>query len=315
MSVATSVSARTPIGTPPASRPSGLVLVNYGRSVLVEDATRKLFRCVARRNLPPIVSGDRVTWEPTGEQEGVITAIAARRTVLQRADGGRRSRALAANIDQIAVVAAAQPAPNAFLIDRYLVAAELAGAAPLVVVNKTDLLNPRDPAGPTACVRRYAAIGYTTLLTSALENTGIDALAQALADRISILVGQSGVGKSSLIRRLLPEQDILIGELSEASGQGRHTTTTTTLYHLPNGGDLIDSPGVRDFRLGETPVTELAHGFRDFRPYLGQCRFEDCRHLAEPGCAVNEAVVAGAIDERRLASYRNLVNRTDAAPF
>ena len=198
------------------------------------------------------------------------------------------------------------PAHDAFLIDRYLVAAELAGATPLVVINKSDLLDPRVADMPTDDLRGYADIGYGILLMSARENTGIDKLAQALVNRTSILVGQSGVGKSSLIKRLLPERDIQIGRLSDASGQGRHTTTATTLYHLPQGGDLIDSPGVRDFRLGETTPADLARGFREFRPYLGLCRFQDCRHQSEPGCAVKAAMRKGMISERRLTSYTRL---------
>ena len=313
MPAATPVAAPTPAGggrarVAPSSRRSGLVIVNYGKSVLVEDGEGCLYRCVARRNLRQVVSGDRVSWEPLGAREGVISAIEPRRTVLQRADTANRTRALAANIDRILIVAAPQPAHDAFLIDRYLIAAELAGATPLVVVNKSDLLAPRGADAPGDDLREYAAIGYGILMTSARDNTGIDDLAHALANSTSILVGQSGVGKSSLIMRLLPELDIQIGKLSDASGQGRHTTTTTTLYHLPQGGDLIDSPGVRDFRLGETAPADLARGFREFRPYLGLCRFQDCRHLSEPGCAVKEALREGAVSERRMTSYRDLVN-------
>ena len=313
MSAATPVAAEKSAGggragaTPSPGR-SGLVLVNYGKSVLVEDGAGCLYRCVVRRRMRQIVSGDRVAWEPVGAQEGVINAVEPRHTVLQRADSANRTRALAANIDQILIVVAPQPAHDAFLIDRYLVAAELAGATPLVVVNKSDLLDPRVAEAPTDGLREYAAIGYGILMMSARENTGIDKLAQALVSRTSILVGQSGVGKSSLIKRLLPERDIQIGKLSESSGQGRHTTTTTTLYHLPQGGDLIDSPGVRDFRLGETAPADLARGFREFRPYLGLCRFQNCRHLSEPGCAVKAAMRKDAVSERRLASYSELVN-------
>jgi ribosome biogenesis GTPase / thiamine phosphate phosphatase len=292
----------------PSPQRSGLVLVNYGKSVLVEDGAGHLYRCVARRKLRQVVSGDRVVWEPVGVQEGVIIAIEPRHTVLQRADGVSRTRVIAANIDQILIVAAQQPAHDAFLIDRYLVAAELAGATPLVVFNKSDLLDPRAVTAPADDLRAYAAIGYGTHMTSAREKTGIDELAQALINRTSILVGQSGVGKSSLIKRLLPALDIQIGKLSEASGQGRHTTTTTTLYHLPQGGNLIDSPGVRDFRLGVTAPDDLARGFREFRPYLGLCRFQDCRHLSEPGCAVKAAMRKGTISKRRLASYSQLAN-------
>jgi len=292
----------------PSPGRNGLVLVNYGKAVLVEDDAGCLYRCSTRRNLLQVVSGDRVAWEPVGATDGVINAVEPRHTVLQRADSANRTRALAANIDQILIVAAPQPAHDAFLIDRYLVAAELAGATPLVVVNKADLLDPQSADAPGDALREYAAIGYGTLLTSVREDSGIDKLAQALANRTSILVGQSGVGKSSLINRLLPELDIQIGKLSDASGQGRHTTTATTLYHLPQGGNLIDSPGVRDFRLGETAPADLARGFREFRPYLGLCRFQDCRHLSEPGCAVKAAMRKGVISERRLTSYTQLAN-------
>jgi ribosome biogenesis GTPase len=292
---------------------SGLVLVNYGKSVLVEDTTGRLYRCAVRRSLKQIVCGDRVAWEPVGTQEGVINAIKPRNTVLQRADSANRTRVLAANIDQMLIVAAPQPAHDVFLIDRYLVAAELAGATPILVANKSDLFAPQIADTASDTLQEYGAIGYTILMTSAKENAGIDDLAQALDNRTSILVGQSGVGKSSLIKRLLPERDILIGKLSDASGKGCHTTTTTTLYHLPQGGDLIDSPGVRDFRLGETDPADLARGYREFRPYLGLCRFQDCRHLSEPGCAVKEAQREGIISKRRLISYRNLVNGGQAA--
>jgi ribosome biogenesis GTPase len=292
----------------PSAGRHGLVLVNYGKSALVEDDAGCLYRCVVRRSLQQIVSGDRVNWEPVGAQEGIINAFEPRHRVLQRADSANRTRALAANVDQILVVAAPQPAYDASLIDRYLVAAELAGATPLVVINKSDLLDPQIAHAPPDDLQEFAAIGYGILLMSARENTGIDALAQALVNRTSILVGQSGVGKSSLIKRLLPERDIQIGKLSDASGQGRHTTTATTLYHLSQGGDLIDSPGVRDFRLGETTPADLAHGFREFRPYLGLCRFQDCRHLSEPGCAVKAAQRKGLISERRLASYTRLAS-------
>jgi ribosome biogenesis GTPase len=308
MSITTPVAAGNRADASPPPTNSGLVLVNYGKSVLVEDDTGCLYRCVARRNLRQIVSGDRVRWEAVGAQEGVIVAIEPRRTILQRADGSDRTRVLAANIDQILIVAAPQPAHDVFLIDRYLVAAELAGTTPLLVVNKSDLLDSWGADASTDDLMAYADIGYGILIMSARLTTGIDKLAQALVNRTSILVGQSGVGKSSLINCLLPERDILIGKLSDASGKGCHTTTTTTLYHLPHGGDLIDSPGVRDFRLGETAPADLARGFREFRPYLGLCRFQDCRHLSEPGCAIKEAMREGVISERRLASYTQLAS-------
>lgn len=285
---------------------NGLVIVNYGKNLLVEDNGGSLFQCVARRGLQQLVCGDSVDWMPTGQMAGVVERLHPRNTVLLKADGRNRQRPLAANFDQVVIEAATEPAMDAFLIDKYTVAAELAGATPLIIVNKADLLTDEDRRGIETLMQEYRAIGYRHLYTSALKNTGIDEFREQLTGRTSILVGQSGVGKSSLIKRLLPEQDITVGKLSAASGQGKHTTTTTTLYHLPEGGNLIDSPGVRDFRLGEVDPNTLGNGFREFLPHLGQCRFNDCLHLGEPDCAVMEAVDAGRISERRMQSYRRL---------
>lgn len=285
----------------------GLVIVNYGKNQLVEDANGDIYRCVARRGLPQIVCGDEVEWQLTGTRAGVIETLLPRRTVLLRADGNRIRRPLVTNIDQLIIEAALEPSLDYFLIDKYIVAAELANATPLIVINKSDLIKPEDRGRIESLISEYRSIGYTTLLTSARENTGIEAFTDCLTGKTSILVGQSGVGKSSLIKRLLPDRDIAVGKLSAASGMGKHTTTSTTLYHLPRGGSLIDSPGVRDFHLGEIEPTELAQGFREFQPWLGQCRFNDCRHLTEPDCAINAAVAAGSILERRMESYRRLL--------
>ena len=286
---------------------TGLVIVNYGKNQLVETSSGDIINCVARRGLPQIVCGDEVDWLPTGDNSGVIETIRPRRAVLHRANGNNGQRPLVANIDQVVIEAALEPALDYFLIDKYCVAAELTQTEPLIIINKSDLLQDEDRERISVLVSEYRDIGYTTLLTSALKNTGIEAFIASLSGKTSILVGQSGVGKSSLIKRLLPHRDIDIGKLSAASGLGKHTTTSTTLYHLPQGGRLIDSPGVRDFHLARVPDEELGHGFREFRPYLGQCRFNNCRHLSEPGCAINAAVAEGRILERRMASYRRLM--------
>ena len=285
---------------------TGLVIVNYGKNLLLEDDEGNLYRCVTRRGLEQLVCGDSVEWMPTGEQDGVVESLHPRSTVMYKADGHNRQRPLAANIDQVVIEVATEPALDAFLIDKYTVAAELADAMPLIVINKADLLSDEDRRNIGSLMQQYHHIGYTSLFTSALMNTGIDEFRQQLAGKTSILVGQSGVGKSSLVKRLLPEQEITIGELSDASGLGRHTTTTTTLYHLPDDGNLIDSPGVRDFHLGAVDPDRLDHGFREFRPFLGQCKFNDCLHLSEPGCAVTAAVETGRISARRMESYRRL---------
>jgi len=312
--------ARKP-AAPPAAPPAdttaavgirtGLVIVNYSKHQLVEDAAGGLHRCVARRGLQQIVCGDHVEWLPTGDGTGVIETILPRRSVLLRAAGNNVQRPLVANIDQVIIEAALEPPLDSFLIDKYTVAAELASTEPLIVINKADLLQPEERGRVEQLMHEYQVIGYNTLLTSTLHNTGIEAFTKCLAGKTSILVGQSGVGKSSLIKRLLPDHDITVGKLSAASGFGKHTTTATTLYHLPHGGMLIDSPGVRDFRLGTVPPAELAQGFREFQPYLGHCKFNDCRHLTEPGCAVNAAVAGGQISARRMESYRRLLQNPD----
>jgi ribosome biogenesis GTPase len=285
----------------------GLVIVNYGKHQLVRTQGGAVYNCVARRGLPQIVCGDEVDWQQTGNDSGVIETIRARRTMLYRADGTNGRRPLVANIDQVVIESALEPSLDCFLIDKYCIAAELAQTEPLIVINKADLIGEKDREGIALLVDEYRRIGYTTLLTSALENTGIKAFASQLAGKTSILVGQSGVGKSSLVKRLLPDRDIAIGKLSAASGLGKHTTTSTTLYQLPHGGQLIDSPGVRDFHPGKLPADELDHGFREFRPFLGYCRFNNCRHLAEPACAIHAAVAAGDILERRMQSYQRLM--------
>ena len=286
----------------------GLVIINYGKNQLVEDSSGDIYRCVARRGLPQIVCGDAVEWQTTGNNSGVIETLQPRRTVLYRADGNDSQRPLVANIDQLIIEAALEPALDYFLIDKYCIAAELAQTEPLIIINKADLLQDKERERIESLIREYRLIGYTALLTSALKNTGIEAFADRLAGKTSVLVGQSGVGKSSLIKRLLPDREIAVGKLSEASGLGKHTTTSTTLYHLPQGGHLIDSPGVRDFHLGKVAENELGNGFREFRPYLGQCKFNDCRHLSEPGCAIQAAVAEGNILERRMQSYRQLMS-------
>ena len=290
-----------------STRHTGTVIVNYGKNLLVEDEQRQLFRCVARRSLGLLVCGDRVEWARTGDTEGVIESCNPRDTVLHRADSNNRLRPLAANIDRVVIEAATEPALDTFLIDKYLVAAELAGLRPLLVINKADLLSEEQRHAIDQMLQIYREAGYTCLFTSALENTGIDQFREQLSNSTSILVGQSGVGKSSLIKRLLPDQEIAIGKLSEASGLGKHTTTATTLYHLPDGGKLIDSPGVRDFHLGGVNPEQLGSGFREFHPFLGQCRFNDCLHLSEPDCAISDALESGRISQQRMASYRRLI--------
>jgi len=285
----------------------GLVLAHFGQVSLVEDPQGEVYRCATRKNLPRTVCGDRVLWQASNPREGVITQVLERETTLARPDHNNRVRPVAANLDQIVVVIATRPSFEYGMLDRYLVAAELIDATPVIVVNKSDTLDDESRHKLEQRLGIYRDIGYTQLFTSTRTTDGLKELHRQLKSHTSILVGQSGVGKSSLVQALLPDLDIRIGALSQVTGLGRHTTTATTLYHLPDGGDLIDSPGVRDFTLCQVPVDELAKGFREFEPFLGTCRFHNCRHISEPGCTVQDAVRSGTINERRFRSYEQLV--------
>jgi ribosome biogenesis GTPase len=298
---------RSPDKTPEAQGQPGLVLAHYGQASLVEAESGDIIRCITRKNLPRTVCGDRVLWTSSNPREGIITRILDRKSTLVRPDHNNRPRPVAANIDQIVVVIASKPSFEYGMLDRYLAAAELIGVTPAIVVNKCDLLDGESRERLEQRLSLYRDIGYPLLFTSTRTTDGMKDLHTALKTHTSILVGQSGVGKSSLVQTLLPDLDIRVGNLSQVTGLGRHTTTVAMLYHLPDGGNLIDSPGVRDFTLCNVEPEELAHGFREFTPFFGQCRFHNCRHLSEPGCAVAEAARRGEIHPQRLDNYRALV--------
>ncbi|SDL06279.1 ribosome biogenesis GTPase [Franzmannia pantelleriensis] len=289
---------------------AGRVTAHFGRSLDVEadDASgeRQRHRCYMRANLDGLVTGDHVVWRQANDASGVVVARSERDSVLERPDARGQLKPVAANLDQILIVFAAEPEPHANLIDRYLVAAEATGIDPVLVLNKVDLL-PEQGGELRELLGRYEALGYPVVLASAKQEGGLDALHQRLTGHTSVFVGQSGVGKSSLIDRLLPDHALRIGALSEDSRKGTHTTTTAMLYHLPAGGELIDSPGIREFGLTHLDAEQVTEGFIEFRDYLGRCRFRDCRHREEPGCALLAAVDRGDIHPQRFASYRRIL--------
>lgn len=289
-----------------SSEQTGLLITHHGRALVVEDSAGRLHRCAARQNLGRLACGDRVIWQLTGAGAGVIVALGERRSLLTRPDYHGQPRPVAANLDAVAVVLAPEPEPSEYLIDRYLVAIAAIGVQGLLVLNKLDVLDASALAVLTQRLEPYRRIGYPLLLTSSYAAHGLDTLRAWLRGRVSLLVGQSGVGKSSLIKALLPEREIRIQSVSQVTGHGAHTTTGSMLYHLPDGGALIDTPGVRSFELGAIRLSDLDRGFPDIAPYLGRCRFSDCRHQVEPGCALRDAVECGAIAPRRLDSYRQL---------
>lgn len=284
---------------------TGRVAVRHGQNLLVADDAGELHHCLLRQNLGEVVCGDWVVWQPTGSG-GVITARLDRASTLSRPDYAGRHKAIAANITQVVVVVAARPEPNEYLVDQYLVAAEQIGVAALIALNKIDLVEGAEREALLARFAPYPVIGYPLVTVSAKRAQGLVPLTERLRDHTSILVGQSGVGKSSLVNALLPDREAQTGRLSEATGHGRHTTSAATLYRLPGGGELIDSPGVRSFRLGRLDRPQLEQGFREFRDYIGHCQFRDCSHAHEPGCAIRDAVDAGKIHAGRLVNFLHM---------
>ncbi len=285
----------------------GLVISHFGQQLDIEalegPTKGQLFRCFQRSNLEPLVTGDEVIWQ-AGEPMGVVIAGLPRRSILKRPNKNNELKPVAANIDLIIIVIASQPEPHFNLIDRYLVAAELTGIKPLLLLNKADLLNASNSSGLLDMLSLYKSIGYDTLLVSSKSSEGLTDLIKLLADRTSVFVGQSGVGKSALVNALLPGIDTLEGALSEAESKGRHTTTSARLFHFSEGGNLIDSPGIREFGLWHIDPGQLLEAFVEFRPFLGMCRFRDCQHEGEPDCKLLAAAKEQIIDPRRLHSYQ-----------
>lgn len=284
----------------------GLIVAHYGSQIDVEVEPGNIFRCKLRSNLGHLVTGDKVSWRQAADQTGVIVARDPRHSELSRPNKYGELKPVAANIDQIVVTIAPKPHTYANLVDRYLVAAEASAIEPIILLNKTDLLDAESEAHLAPMLDRYAQLGYRVIRASTKTQDGLEALLAALNQRVSVFVGQSGVGKSSLVNVLLPGTDLKVSALSEYHQQGIHTTTTARLFHFPNGGDLIDSPGIREFGLWHMDADTLLEAFREFRPFLGYCKFSNCSHEHEPGCALLKAVEEGEIDPVRLASYRQI---------
>ncbi|MBA5808055.1 small ribosomal subunit biogenesis GTPase RsgA [Morganella morganii] len=292
----------------------GQVISRFGQHADIEAADGSVQRCNLRRTIKSLVTGDRVVWRAAlqnneeGRVNGIVEAVHERESVLTRPDFYDGLKPIAANINQIVIVSAILPELSLNIIDRYLVACETLGVEPLIVLNKIDLLNDESRALVNDLMNIYRNIGYRVLEVSGHTGEGIDALTAALAGRISIFAGQSGVGKSSLLNTLLPETaDILVNNVSDVSGLGQHTTTASRLYHFPHGGDVIDSPGVREFGLWHLTPEQVAQGFTEFRDYLGGCKFRDCKHGDDPGCALRDAVENGKISAERFENYHRIL--------
>jgi ribosome biogenesis GTPase len=286
------------------------VVASYGKryGVELEDGTQ--ISCVTRGKKNDLACGDQVDIKLTDKYEGVVEALHERSSLLFRSNAFR-TKTLAANVTQVVIVLATMPSFYEALLNRCLIAAEAAGIKVLIVLNKCDL---KDPTSTLAQLKTYQDLGYSVQALSAKQN--IAPLKAWLKHQVSVLVGQSGMGKSTIVNALVPESMVRTQEISDVLDSGKHTTTAAHLYHLNSESDLIDSPGLQEFGLNHLSLEQLEYAFIEFRPYLGKCRFNNCKHIHEPDCAVINAVNAGKISSTRLAAYQQLsqeINRPEYA--
>ena len=286
----------------------GLVVARFRRHALVEDRNGETVDCrLEGRRLRPVV-GDEVHWRREPDGSATLEAVRPRTSTLRRLDPRGRPEVVAANLSQLIVVLAPRPPPDWFLLDRYLCAAELIGLKSAIIYNKIDLVE--EPPGRLDV---YREVGYAVTPVSALQGTGLAWLENALGAERSALIGQSGVGKSSLFNALLGGDLQRVGDLSGKSRLGRHTTTTAVLHRHPGGGEIIDSPGVRNYVPCVESPGDVQLGFREFAARRDGCRFDDCTHRTEPGCAVKSALAQGTIDRQRYDNYAKIYELSESA--
>lgn len=287
---------------------TGRVLGVHGLQSIVQAADGQLFRCATRRLLKSlstdqrhvVAAGDRVIFRPENQNEGFIERIEPRHGLLCRTSKGRQ-QVIVANVDQLVIVAsAAEPMLKPNLIDRFLVTAEKARILPVICINKIDLI---EPADLQPLIGVYGQMGYRVLLVSAQTGFGVERLQRLVRGQETVVAGQSGVGKSSLLNAIEPGLALRVNVVSEENQKGKHTTTTAQLIPLANGGYVVDTPGIRQFQLWDVIPEEMAGFFRDIRPFVNLCRFPDCTHKHEDDCAVKNAVADGRLDARRYESY------------
>ncbi len=289
---------------------TGRVITRFGAELLVENpetgsgtiSNQTPIRCTAKRKFDSIVCGDFITWHPNQHGNASVDDLLPRNNALTRPGYRGRPRTIAANIDLLVVVNSWLPETSWNLVDRYLIAAEQLNAEAIIVMNKSDLSKAHATDNDWQAMQAYQDIGYPVLEMNAVTGEGISELSKLMQNKTSIFSGRSGVGKSSIANKILPESKILTGIISE-SGEGKHTTTTATLYNLSNSGYLIDSPGVRDYALGDISAQELSEGYIEFLQFQDNCRFHNCTHDHEPKCAIRTAVDDGKIDKSRYMRY------------
>ncbi len=290
--------------THPENLSDGLVIIRFGKHVEIEDEQRNRIVCSIRPHIGTLVAGDRVIWQPEGETQGVIVSLYPRGSILARPTSKGLQKPVAANISQMIIVIAPKPEVSWPLLDSYLIIAETLQLHAVILLNKTDLECTQIKKELKSI---YHPLGYPILYSEKTDPDSDDQLKNALNHQISVFVGQSGVGKSSLISKLLPhEQNILSNAISERSELGKHTTSNSRYYHIPTGGALIDSPGVREFSLWQIDSTLIAQGFKEFQPHLKQCKFRNCTHMNTPYCAIIEAVTQGSVSAQRYDNFIKL---------
>lgn len=286
---------------------TGQVVAAHGRHFLVHASHLGDFNCVTRGKKSDVVCGDIVSISLTSPDQGVIDSIQPRISLFKRADAFR-SKAIAANVTQIAIVVAPRPSWSEELLQRCLLAAENQHLPVLIIANKSDL--PEHEA-MMAQLSAYEKLAYTLIPLCA--KTNLQPLKPYLQGKITLLVGQSGMGKSTLINSLFPDANARINAFSDALDSGRHTTTHSRLYALDDNSAVIDSPGLQEFALSHLSQSDIESAMPDFRPFTGHCRFRDCRHLHEPDCAVHQAVKSGQLSARRLDFFQRLLKENATA--
>ena len=293
---------------------SGRIVTHYGNQLEVEILSGPLEgttqRCHQRSSMTPLVTGDLITWKPDSMHTGIVMSQTDRSNVFGRYDGEGRFKPLASNLDCVLVVIAATPKAYLNLVDRYLVAIRKLELDAFILLNKVDLIDKNKDQSLQRMIQIYSDLGYPILKVSAKSRFGFEALEKQLAGLTTVLVGQSGVGKSSLINQLGSYELAKVGNLSKNKYKGTHTTTTSRLYHLENF-DLIDSPGIREYGLTKVTKQEVLNGFPEIQSLASYCKFRNCSHRSEPSCAIREGLKSGAIFQERLDSYQNILGTLD----
>lgn len=296
----------TPGSTDSTTQPARVV-ANHGAELTLRTSSGESITATQKKKLGLVVTGDLVRWQAEDHGIARVIEVMPRKSTLARTDRQGHAKPIATNISQVLVVTAPKPPFDTLLLDRYCVAASNIGADISIVINKTDLLDEATNETAAHIESLYTSLGYKVARCCVKESGGLTAVEALLSNQISILVGQSGVGKSSILDTLMPEEGIKTGSLSDNSGLGRHTTTVTNWYDLSNGGAIIDSPGVRLFSLEHLESVDIQAGFVEIADHAAYCKFNDCSHQHEPDCAVLAALENEQIDKGRYAHFLELI--------